>query len=642
MIRCSSEVPLQVVKPRESESQTSDRTGQNSSLASFLFRDSIDITNRDGTSTSELEERGLLVNEEFAHIDLQPLNRLAEAYRDRGRDALLPFLQDAQSIYGWLPEDTQRIISETLRVPLADIHGVIEFYTMLYNRPTSKKVIRVCHDPVCHLAGSDAVLEKINERVRLTGRQAQQTATKVEKVSCLGMCEHAPVALFGEEAVGDLTPAAVVDLLSMDVPAQPSRVYGDRLLLLERVDKVDPSSLDAYLASDGYVALHKVVNSEPSQVIELVNQTGILGRGGAMFPVGRKWIFTREAASVTGERYILVNGDESEPGAFKDRVIMEGDPFAIIEAATIGGYAIGAKKGWIFVRGEYPLAYKRLANAVAKAREGGYLGSNILGVQGFDFDIELRRGAGAYICGEETALFEAIEGKRGFPRKKPPFPVTHGLHQKPTAVNNVETLAALLAAIRIGVEKWREIGTEQSPGTKLFCMSGHVVRPGVYEMPFGITIKDMIEKAGGVPNGRAIKAILVGGAAGVFIGPDKLEMQLTYEASRQHGVPLGSGALMVFDDSVDLRHVVFQISRFFAHESCGKCFPCQLGTQRQMEILERGALSDRLVMEDMVALEDIGLAMTQTSLCGLGQTAASATLSALELWPDLYKRAEES
>ncbi len=577
------------------------------------------------------------MTEESSTIDLQPLHLLAESYRGRSRDALMPFLQDAQALYGWLPGEAQKTVAETLRVPLADIHGVIEFYSMLYNRPTSKEIIRVCNDPVCQLAGAEAVIEKISEQLGASGIHIERSQSNVERVSCLGLCEHAPAALFGEDAKGDLSSALADNHLPLDASSLPSKVYGDRLLILDRVGKVNPRSLVEYLESDGYTALHKALDHEPSDLIDLVNQTGILGRGGAMFPVGRKWIFTRDATSATQERYILVNGDESEPGAFKDRVIMEDDPFAIIEAATIGAYAIGAKKGWIFVRGEYPLAYRRLANAADKAREGGYLGDDILGVKGFNFDIEIRRGAGAYICGEETALFEAIEGKRGFPRKKPPFPVTHGLFQRPTAVNNVETLAALLAAIKIGVEKWRAIGTEQSPGTKLFCMSGHVERPGVYEMPFGITIREMIKRAGGLPNGAEIKAILVGGAAGVFIGPDKLDMQLTYEHSRQYGVPLGSGALMVFDDSVDLRQVVFQISRFFSHESCGKCFPCQLGTQRQMEILERGVGRKTLAAEDLVALEDIGMAMTQTSLCGLGQTAASATLSALELWPDLYR-----
>jgi NADH-quinone oxidoreductase subunit F len=347
-------------------------------------------------------------------------------------------------------------------------------------------------------------------------------------------------------------------------------------------------------------------------------------------------LFTREAASDSDEKFIVVNGDESEPGAFKDRVIMESDPFVIIEAATIGAYAIGAEKGWIFVRGEYPLAYERLKNAISTARENGLLGDDILGKKGFNFDIEIRRGAGAYICGEETALFEAIEGKRGFPRKKPPFPVTHGLFQKPTAVNNIETLAALVAAIQVGIDEWRSIGTEQSPGTKLFCLSGHVRQPGVYEMPFGLTIREMIEKAGGTPDDATIQAILVGGAAGVFIGPDKFDMRLSYEDSRLNDVPLGSGALMIFDESVDLRQVMFQLSRFFSHESCGKCFPCQLGTQRQMEILERGVVNGRIAKDDLAALEDIGHAMTQTSLCGLGQTAATAVLSALEIWPEMY------
>jgi NADH-quinone oxidoreductase subunit F len=564
------------------------------------------------------------------------LREIADKYHGRSRDALLPFLQEAQSYFGWLPEEMQRLASETLRVPLADVHGVIEFYSMLYNQPTSKEIIRVCHDPICHLAGSERVFEKLSDAISEAAGGADHSTTKVERVSCLGLCEHAPAALFGDVAKGELSAVVDIDPLALNLPAPPSKVYGDQLIILDRVGKVDPTNLDKYLGSNGYVALHKVLKYEPGELINLVNQTGILGRGGAMFPVGQKWRFTKEAGDESQERYILVNGDESEPGAFKDRVIMEEDPFAIVEAATIGAYAIGAKKGWIFVRGEYPLAYARLDNAIVRAREGGYLGKDILGVEGFDFDIEMRRGAGAYICGEETALFEAIEGKRGFPRKKPPFPVTHGLFQKPTAVNNVETLTALLAAIRIGADEWRAIGTEQSPGTKLFCVSGHIEKPGVYEMPFGVTVEEMIERAGGTPHNAPVKAILVGGAAGVFIGPEKLDLQLTYEDSRVHGVPLGSGALMVFDHSVDLREVVYQIGRFFSHESCGKCFPCQLGTQRQLEILERGLKSKTLDKNDLIALEDVGHAMTQTSLCGLGQTAATATLSALRLWPELY------
>ena len=314
---------------------------------------------------------------------------------------------------------------------------------------------------------------------------------------------------------------------------------------------------------------------------------------------------------------------------------MERDPFAVIEAATIAARAIGAKSGWIFLRGEYPGSYDSLNGAILEARDHGYLGKNILGKEGFHFDIEVRVGAGAYICGEETALFEAIEGKRGFPRIKPPFPTTHGLFGEPTAINNVETLVTSLTAMSIGVDQWRNHGTEESPGTKLFCLSGHVELPGLYEVPFGTTIGELIKMAGGVPENRAIQAVLLGGAAGAFVGPDMFEMPLTYEDARANQVPLGSGVVMVFDERVDLRASLYHLSHFFAHESCGKCFPCQLGTQRQMEILHRVALAGSALPGDRQVLNDVGLAMTETSLCGLGQTAASAILSAVELWPEL-------
>ena len=314
---------------------------------------------------------------------------------------------------------------------------------------------------------------------------------------------------------------------------------------------------------------------------------------------------------------------------------MEEDPFALVEAMTIAAYAVGAENGWIFVRGEYPRSYARLEEAVRQARDAGYLGKNLLGKAGFHFDIELRLGAGAYICGEETALFEAIEGKRGFPRIKPPFPVTHGLFNQPTAINNVETLVALLAALNAGLDAWKAQGSQNSPGTNLFCLRGHVTHPGLYEVPFGLTIGELIEMAGGISNGQPLQAVLMGGAAGVFIGPEKLNTRLTYEDCRAAGIPMGSGVVMVFDETVDLREILFQLARFFAHESCGKCFPCQLGTQRQMEILDRVAHNGSAKATDKQTLLDVGFTMTETSLCGLGQTAASAVVSAIHLWPKL-------
>jgi NADH-quinone oxidoreductase subunit F len=554
-----------------------------------------------------------------------------EKYSGRGRDALLPMLFDCQTLYGWIPREVQIEASETLRVPQADVHGVIEFYTMLYNKPTAKKVVRVCNDLACSLSGAEAVIVEVGRQLELSpGDTKEDMSFSFELVPCLGMCEQAPCALVGDKPAGDLTPEAVSTFLSGEYPEPRAKASGDLLVKNSSVGNSEPPSLSEYLKRDGYVALQKAMSMGPEPYIEFVEQCGILGRGGAMFPLGRKWRFTRAAA---GEgKYIVVNGDESEPGTFKDRCFMEEDPYALIEGATLAAFAVGAQKGWIFVRGEYPRAFSRLIQAVKELREAGYLGDNILDSE-FNFDIEVRQGAGAYICGEETALFEAIEGKRGFPRIRPPFPTTHGLFGKPTAINNVETLVTARLVTLIGSEAWLANGTASSPGTKLFCLSGNVARPGLYEAPFGTTVRELIELAGGVPEGRKIRAILLGGAAGLFIDTDLLDMPLTYEDVRANDVTLGSGVIMVFDEKADLNLALRQISHFFAHESCGKCFPCQLGTQRQLEILEAGEFGPA----EREALSDIGQAMTETSLCGLGQTASSAILSAVRLWPELVE-----
>jgi NADH-quinone oxidoreductase subunit F len=456
-----------------------------------------------------------------------------------------------------------------------------------------------------------------------------------EHVPCLGMCEHAPNALYGSKPAGDLTVDTVDDFLNGRYPEPGPKIYGRPMIKLRRAGLLNPLSLSDYEEHGGFDDLRKALTLAPEQIIDMLKQSNVLGRGGAMFPVGLKWEFTRRAAGSPAEKHIIANADESEPGTFKDRGLMEEDPFSLVEAMIIAGYTVGAENGWIFVRGEYPRSYTRLSNAVQKARDAGYLGRNILGREGFSFDIEMRLGAGAYICGEETALFEAIEGKRGFPRIKPPFPTTNGLFNQPTAINNVETLAAAMAVINMGVEAWLQLGTAESPGTKWFCLSGHLARPGLYEVPFGLTIRDLIEMAGGVPGGKKVQAVLLGGAAGVFIGPGSLDMPLSYEAARAHGVPLGSGVIQVFDETVDLREALYRLSHFFAHESCGKCFPCQIGTQRQMEILDRIAHNGGSLPSDRQTLRDLGFTMTTTSLCGLGQTASTAVNSALDLWPEL-------
>lgn len=568
-------------------------------------------------------------------IDLSELTPLLERYDGRRREALLPLLHEAQAIYGWLPREVLQAIGRTLRVPFADIHGVVEFYSMFYNKPTARRVVRVCEDPACYLAGGEAIMAALGARLGLeAGETSGDGAVTYEHVTCLGMCEQAPAALDGVRPAGNLTVNDVDAFLAGSYPEPEAKVYGGPLLTLGRLGKVDPGSLAAYEAQGGYQGLRKAVGMTPEELIEQIEASGIVGRGGAMFPLGRKWRFTRGAAGSAAEKHIVVNADESEPGTFKDRCLMEEDPFSLIEATTLAGYAVGAENGWIFVRGEYPRSFARLSEAVRQARAAGYLGRNILGKSGFHFDIEMRLGAGAYICGEETALFEAIEGKRGFPRIKPPFPVTQGLFQQPTAINNVETLVAALAVVNVGVEEWKKLGTAGSPGTKWFCLSGQVERPGIYEVPFGLTIRQLIEMAGGVAGGKNIQAVLMGGAAGVFVGPEALDTPLTYEDTRAKGIPLGSGVVMVFDEEVDLRPILYQLARFFAHESCGKCFPCQLGTQRQKEILARVA-DGRAEATDSSTLLDVGFTMTQTSLCGLGQTAAAAVVSAINRWPEL-------
>ncbi len=569
--------------------------------------------------------------------DLAALEPILQKYRGCGRESLLPLLHEAQTVHGWLPREVLMAVGHTLRVPLSDIHGVVEFYSMFYNEPTARRVIRVCTDPACHMAGGAAVRLAIEERLGLKPGETNEDGTiSYETVSCLGMCEHAPNALNGDRPAGDLTPADVDTFLAGTYPEPEPKIYGGPLIKLARAGRIDPTSLADFEKYGGYKALRKALTMTPEEIITMMKGSDVLGRGGAMFPVGLKWEMTRNAPGHPAEKHLVANADESEPGTFKDRALMEQDPFSVIEAMTIAAYTVGAENGWIFLRGEYPRCYKRLKDAIEKARAAGYLGRNILGRRGFNFDVELRLGAGAYICGEETALFEAIEGKRGFPRIKPPFPTTHGLFQQPTAINNIETLAATVAVLNMGVEQWHKLGTPGSPGTKWFCISGRVLRPGVYEVPFGLTVRQLIQMAGGVI-GKEVQAVLLGGAAGVFIGPRRLDTPLTYEDAKAQGFPLGSGVIMVFDEAVDLREIMHMLARFFAHESCGKCYPCSLGTQRQLEIMERILRYGGPRKDDKQALRDIGLAMTQTSLCGLGQTAASAILSAADRWPELFE-----
>ncbi len=555
------------------------------------------------------------------------------------RSQLLPALHAVQDRIGWISQPALNYISRRLAVPPAEAYGVATFYALYSTTPRPPVVAHVCDDIACRLAGAEGICADLERSIGPADEATRNGEVGWLRSPCLGLCDLAPAAMI-TRAGGSATAATAAPVDAAGIvarldgtriarPALPARQAGDPALrLLRRVGVVDPSSLDDYRSGGGYTALAKAIDIGADAVTAEVTASKLMGRGGAAFPTGRKWAAV--AAQPVQPHYLVCNADESEPGTFKDRVLLEGDPFAVVEAMTIAAFATGASQGYIYIRGEYPEAGERVSNAISTVRGAGLLGPDILR-SGFAFDIELRRGAGAYICGEETALFESIEGKRGEPRNKPPFPVEVGLFGKPTVVNNVETLANIPLILEMGGEAYARIGTEGSTGPRLFCLSGHVERPGVYEVEFGATMRDLIELAGGVSGGRGIRAILLGGAAGVFVGPDALDMPLTFEATRAAGATLGSGVIMVFDESVDLVDTLRRIAQFFRDELCGQCVPCRVGSVRQEELLARLAAGSnvRSREEEMVLLRDIGQAMRDASICGLGQTASSAIESAL-------------
>jgi NADH-quinone oxidoreductase subunit F len=552
---------------------------------------------------------------------------------------LLPALHAVQDRIGWISQPALNYISKRLAVPPAEAYGVATFYALYSTTPRPPVVAHVCDDIACRLAGAERICDDLARAVGPEAEPGPDGRIAWRRSPCLGLCDLAPAAMIttaGEEpriaSAAPVDGAGVVARLEGAALERPSPVLpqtdAGSLRLLRRIGVVDPTSLDDYRAHGGYTALPRALAMGPDAVIAEITASKLMGRGGAAFPTGRKWAGV--AAQATQPHYFVCNADESEPGTFKDRVLLEGDPFAIVEAMTIAGFATGASRGYIYIRGEYPEAEALVAGAIAEARTAGLLGTDVQG-SGVAFDIELRRGAGAYICGEETALFESIEGKRGEPRNKPPFPVEVGLFGAPTAINNVETLANVPLILELGGEAFARIGTEGSTGPKLFCLSGHVARPGTYEVEFGATLRDLIELAGGVPGGHAIRAILLGGAAGVFVGPESLDLPLTFEATRAAGATLGSGVIMVFDETADLVDTLRRIAQFFRDESCGQCVPCRVGSVRQEELLARLAGGSRVRSrdEELVLLREIGQAMRDASICGLGQTASSAIESAL-------------
>jgi NADH-quinone oxidoreductase subunit F len=577
---------------------------------------------------------------------------------DSQRHLLLPVLHAIQERIGWISPGAMNYAAVRLGLPPAEVHGVASFYGMfsLTERPAA--VAHVCDDIACLTRGSEQLCTELKRRLGPEGKPCLGGKAMWLRSNCLGLCERAPAVLVAKaddqpkervlapavadrveslvnDAVNNVMPATA-DVLNtqLSVPQEGSR----KLVLLKRAGKANATKLDGYQRLGGYEALRRAFDIGAEGVLRELAASKLLGRGGAAFPAAKKWealCQQRELLKQDQRRrhFVICNADESEPGTFKDRIVMEGDPFAVIEGMTIAAIVTGAEQGYIYLRGEYPLAAERMEHAIEAARTEGFLGNNVLG-RGMHFDIELRRGAGAYICGEETALFNSIEGHRGEPRNKPPFPTQAGLFRQPTVVNNVETLVNVPVIIRDGGAAYAKIGTENSSGPRLFCLSGHISRPGVYEVPMGTTLRDLIAMAGGVAGTGRLQAVLLGGAAGTFVAPKEIDVPLTFEGTRAIGATLGSGVVMLFDDSIDLKRILLRIAEFFRQETCGQCVPCRIGVVRQQEALQRLATGRPLgsKTDEIAMLREMGQAMRDASICGLGQTASSAVESALARW----------
>ena len=519
---------------------------------------------------------------------------------------------------------------------------------------TREKHILVCHGTGCTSSKSPQILDNFNRIIK----EKNIENVRVIKTGCFGLCAKGPIVIIRPEDTfyAGVTPDdceeiirthiiegnKVERLLAKDIDGTKVNSLDElnfykkqKRIALKNCGVINPEEIDEYIAFDGYKALEKVLTEmTQDEVIEVISDSGLRGRGGAGFPTGKKWEFTKVVDSE--QKYVVCNADEGDPGAFMDRSILEGDPHAVLEAMTIAGYTIGANKGFIYVRAEYPIAVKRLKIAIEQSREYGLLGNNIFGTD-FSFDIEIRLGAGAFVCGEETALLESIEGKRGQPRVKPPYPANAGLWGKPTLINNVETYANIAQIILKGAEWYSSIGTETSKGTKVFALGGNVNNIGLVEVPMGTTLREIVfDIGGGIPNGREFKAAQTGGPSGGCIPKENLDVPIDYESLKQIGSMMGSGGLIVMDDTKCMVSLAKFYLQFTVSESCGKCNPCRIGTKRMLEILER-ITEGKGEEKDLEKLDKLAKNIIRASVCGLGQTAPNPVLSTMKYFMDEYK-----
>jgi len=559
------------------------------------------------------------------------------------RSALVPMALYAQDLFGFVNEELIAEIAQRLELNTLQVSETLSYYSMIRRAPAGKYHVQVCTNVSCMLRGGRQILEAAQKRLEIGHKGLTHDGMfSLEEVECIGACTGAPAIQVNYDYYENLTPNSTAKLLglldqgrnpptSTPITGAVHERHPDEIPVISRLFGVkDSHTLAVYREHDGYKGLERALRGmTPDQVIEEVKKSNLRGRGGAGFPSGMKWSFVpKESAK---PKYILCNADESEPGTCKDRPLMELAPHQLIEGTIIAGRAVDAHRGYIYVRGEYRYVLDILDRAIAEAYEGGYLGKNILG-SGFDFDLFTHTGAGAYECGEESALMESLEGKRGYPRIRPPFPAVVGLYGSPTVINNVETLSSVPSILHRGGDWYADLGSAKNGGTRMFCISGHVKRPGIYELPMGFNLRRMIEEvAGGIPGGKQLKAVIPGGSSCPLLKAEETDVAMDFDSLAKAGSMLGSGGVVVIDEDTCMVDLARRIMHFYAHESCGWCIPCREGTAWMSKLLDRFH-SGHGQPEDIPLLGELAKNMLGTTFCPLGDAAAMPTISIVKKW----------
>jgi NADH-quinone oxidoreductase subunit F len=590
---------------------------------------------------------------EFKPETMNKFNELLKKYPS-SRSALLPTLYLAQHEFGYLSEEAIRYVADLLDLEPMQVYSTASYYVMFHRHPVGEYIIALCTNISCALEGSYSVMEHLKKILNV---DAEETSADklftLKKEECLGACGSGPVMLINQYLFEHLTPEKTEKIINalkagkslegvhrefQQIDGRSVQVIhktGKEVLLKRMVESPNSITFEAYQQQGGYAAWKKALTEmKPADVIEQVKQAGVRGRGGAGFPAGMKWSFVPK--NINKPRYLVCNGDESEPGTFKDRQIMERDPHLLVEGVCIASYAIESHHAFIYIRGEYPYAAMQVEKAIEDAKKAGVVGKNIFGT-GYDLEITVHSGAGAYECGEESAQLDSIEGKRGEPRLRPPFPAVKGLYGCPTIINNVETLSNVPAIITNGPQWYTAMGTEKNSGTKIYNVSGHVVKPGPYELPMGITLRELIyDYCGGIRDGRKLKAVIPGGASTPILTADEIDVKMDFDSLAKAGTMLGSAAVIVMDDRTCIVQAALRIMEFFRDESCGKCTPCREGTYWMANILRR-IENGQGKMEDLDLLLDVCSNITGRSFCPFGDAEVGFPTSSIKKFREEYE-----